>query len=302
MSRREQKLVRFDWAMKHILRDKANFNILEGFLTSLLNEKITVKNVIESEGNKNSPDEKNNRVDLKCVDSNCREMIIEIQSQYEFDYLQRILFGTSKAVVESVKIGGKYRKIPKIISINILYHALEPDENNDYIYHGKTEMKGLHSGKSLVVRQAAALPPAPCEDVFPEYYFLCVGNFKSNKKIGEKIDEWMYFFKTEAIKESFNAPGIKEAEQKFDYISMSKAERDSYDAYMDMLHYNRSSFETAVETAEHKGRTEGRTEGELKARLEVARQFLAMGLSAEQVADGTGLPVGEVKKLGGVLS
>jgi hypothetical protein len=29
-------LVSFDWAIKYLLRDQANFDILEGFLTALL--------------------------------------------------------------------------------------------------------------------------------------------------------------------------------------------------------------------------------------------------------------------------
>ena len=35
-------LVRFDWATKHILRDKANFGVLEGLLTVALKKKITI--------------------------------------------------------------------------------------------------------------------------------------------------------------------------------------------------------------------------------------------------------------------
>lgn len=31
-----QKLVRFDWAIKYLLRSKANFDILEGFLKTEL--------------------------------------------------------------------------------------------------------------------------------------------------------------------------------------------------------------------------------------------------------------------------
>ena len=44
-----KKLVRFDWAMKKMLRHKANFGILEGFLSELLSEEIKIKQIIESE-------------------------------------------------------------------------------------------------------------------------------------------------------------------------------------------------------------------------------------------------------------
>lgn len=43
--------IRFDWAMKCLLRDKANFSVLEGLLTTLLNEKITIRKLLESESN-----------------------------------------------------------------------------------------------------------------------------------------------------------------------------------------------------------------------------------------------------------
>jgi hypothetical protein len=34
--------IRFDWAMKRLLRDKANFAVLEGLITTLLGEKVTL--------------------------------------------------------------------------------------------------------------------------------------------------------------------------------------------------------------------------------------------------------------------
>jgi len=35
-----KNLIRFDWAIKRLLRNKANFGILEGFLSELLEEDI----------------------------------------------------------------------------------------------------------------------------------------------------------------------------------------------------------------------------------------------------------------------
>ena len=61
--------IRFDWAMKRLLRDKANFKVLEGLLTTLLNEKITIKNLLESESNQEEEYDKYNRVDLLAENS-----------------------------------------------------------------------------------------------------------------------------------------------------------------------------------------------------------------------------------------
>ena len=52
-----KRLVRFDWAMKKLLRNKANFSILEGFFSELLSRDITIQNLLESESNKQTKTE-----------------------------------------------------------------------------------------------------------------------------------------------------------------------------------------------------------------------------------------------------
>lgn len=36
---KDNRIIRFDWAAKRLLRNKANFGVLEGFLTVLLGER-----------------------------------------------------------------------------------------------------------------------------------------------------------------------------------------------------------------------------------------------------------------------
>ena len=57
------RYIRFDWAMKRLLRNKASFSVLEGFLTTLLNEKIKIHKLLESESNQEDEFDKYNRVD-----------------------------------------------------------------------------------------------------------------------------------------------------------------------------------------------------------------------------------------------
>jgi len=153
-----KKLVRFDWAMKYILRNKANFDVLEAFLSNLLKEEIKVLDILESESNMEAENRKFNRVDLKCKDSQGRQIIIEIQNQRETDYLQRLLWGTSKAVVEGLQLGSRYSEVVKVISVSILYHTMRVDEkeNTDFIYYGTTELIGLHTKKPLVLHEAVS--------------------------------------------------------------------------------------------------------------------------------------------------
>ncbi|OGO80051.1 MAG: hypothetical protein A2Y21_11170 [Clostridiales bacterium GWC2_40_7] len=193
-----KKLVRFDWAMKYILRNKSNFDVLEAFLSNLLKEEITVLDILESESNRDAwramersemtsqeaENRKFNRVDLKCKDSQGRQIIIEIQNQREADYLQRLLWGTSKAVVESIELGNRYSKVVKVISISILYHTMRVDEkeNTDFIYYGMTELVGLHTKKPLVLHETVSksdkVSVITSKDVFPEYYMIYAEKFQ----------------------------------------------------------------------------------------------------------------------------
>ena len=139
--------IRFDWAMKRLLRNKANFAVLEGLMTTLMKKKIIIKRLLESESNQESEYDKYNRVDLLAEDEQGELLLFEIQNNNEYAYFQRMLFGTSKLVTEYINRGEGYEKIRKIYSINIVYFAL--GSGTDFVYHGKTEFRGLHNNELL---------------------------------------------------------------------------------------------------------------------------------------------------------
>ena len=65
MEELRDRFIRFDWAIKRLLRQKANFGVLEGFLTVFIGEPIKIVDILESEGNQQAEDDKFNRVDIK---------------------------------------------------------------------------------------------------------------------------------------------------------------------------------------------------------------------------------------------
>ena len=294
----QKKLIRFDWAMKYMLRNKANFDVLEAFLSNLLKESITIIDILESEGNQEAENRKFNRVDLNCRDSNGRQIIIEIQNQREVDYLQRILWGTSKAVVDGLELGQAFKEAVKVISISILYHKMRADENEnaDFIYYGTTELVGLHTKKPLVLHESVANgkkePRVTSKDVFPEYYMIYVEKFQD--MINEDIDEWVYFFKHGAIKDDFKSPGILLAAKKLDYLTMNDKERKAYESYLAYLGQEIG----IIENAKAEGRAKGKMEGEMKKAIEIAKNLLKNGFSKEDIAKFTGLSVLEIEKIG----
>lgn len=70
-------LIHFDWAMKRLLRDKSNYVVLEGFLSTLLQEDIHICRFLESESNQSDASNKFNRADILVEDTKGELMIIE---------------------------------------------------------------------------------------------------------------------------------------------------------------------------------------------------------------------------------
>ena len=107
----DNEFIRFDWAVKHMLRDKSNFSILEGLISVLLGENITIVEILESESNQVSRSDKFNRVDVKAKNSKGHIIIVEVQLTRQLNYLERILYGVSKAIVEHLNLGDSYDKV-----------------------------------------------------------------------------------------------------------------------------------------------------------------------------------------------
>ena len=151
MGEKKDLYVRFDWAIKRLLRQKANFGVLEGFLTVFLGERIRIVEILESESNQEGPDEKYNRVDIKALDSKGEIVIIEVQNTRELNFMERLLFGTSKAVTEHIDRGQKYSNVKKVYSISIVYFNI--GEGSDYLYHGQTRFIGVHTHDELLMHE-----------------------------------------------------------------------------------------------------------------------------------------------------
>ena len=286
-----KQLVRFDWAMKRLLRQKANFVILEGFLSELLGEDILIRNILESEGNKEDQFDKFNRVDLLAESVKHRElMLIEVQNSQEYDYFQRMLYGVSKLVTEYIHERQPYAEIRKVYSINIVYFDI--GHGDDYLYHGTTNFLGVHRGDllHLTAHQCDLYKRPTIAALYPEYYLLKVNQFDDVAK--NTLDEWMYFLKHEEIRERPHAKGLREAKKTLEVIKLSENDRQDYKRYVDNLHYQASMAHTQ-EAMKAEGRAEGRAEG-LKA---TARKMLEDGIDAAMILKYTGLTADDLAAL-----
>jgi predicted transposase/invertase (TIGR01784 family) len=292
-----KQLIRFDWAMKRLLRNKANFDILEGFLSELLKEDIKIKQILDSESNKVTDDDKHNRVDILVENSKDELVIIEIQNSKEYDYFHRMLFGASKVITEHIKEGDAYANVKKVISITIAYFDL--GQGKDYVYHGTNVFKGIHKGDILTLsdKQITLYNKTEVHQIYPEYWVIKVSKF--GNRIKDKLDEWIYFLKNSEVKDSFSAKGLKEAGEKLDEMKLSEKERKEYNAYLKKLRDIASEQHTKMADAqdlilaEEKGIEIGATNKEIDAVI----GFYEIGVSTENIAKALKITIDKVLKI-----
>lgn len=277
MKELKDRYIRFDWAIKRLLRQKANFGVLEGFLTVFLGEKITIVELLESEGNQLSEDDKFNRVYAKVLNDKGEIIIVKIQNIRKLYYLEQVLYGVAKTITEYISLG------------------------EDYLYHGQNHFIGVHTKDQLVVntKERSVIVSKLSPEIFPEYILIRINKF--DKIAVTPLEEWMDYLKRGTIRPDTMTPGLGEAREKLRYYSMTPEDRYAYDEHLnavmiqnDVLDsaklegYLEGLAESRAENKE-KGKAKGLAEGEAEANLENAKKMKAMGIDLEMIRQITGI-------------
>ena len=292
--------IRFDWAMKRLLRNKADHVVLEGFLSVIFNRKIKITNILESEGNQDFEEQKFNRVDFLAEDEQGELMLFEIQNSHELDYFHRMAYGTSKVITDYLGKGEPYRNLKKVYSINIVYFTL--GQGKGYAYHGTVDFVNMSDATDvlqLTDGQKRAFKVETVSEIFPEYYLFRVNDF--NKLASSSIEEWISFLKTGEIPDTFTAPGLPEAREILRVDNLSDEDRKIYDRYVETLRFNLSVMDSSriegIQEGMAKGFGKGLEQGAQSEKLETARRMKAEGLDLSLIAKITQLTPDEIAKL-----
>ncbi len=310
--------IRFDWAIKRLLRQKANFDVLEGFLSELLRFDVKIQEIIESESNKEHQNDKFNRVDLLAKNENDELILIEVQNEKQHDYFHRMNYAQAKLITEHIFIGEEYTQVKKVYSINIVYFEL--GQGKDYIYVGNTVFKGLHENDLLQLSktQKEMYSAQNIADLYTSYYIIKTNNFDNIAK--DTLDEWIYFLKNSEIKDEFKAKGLQSAKEKLRVDNLTGFEKEVYDNYIKEQRIRESEIKTAIydglkeykdqlEEAQkqlqmsekqkedaQKQKNEALTK-EKEAKIKLALKMLKYNESIEDISLETGLSKEELHKL-----
>jgi predicted transposase/invertase (TIGR01784 family) len=219
-----------------------------------------------------------------------------------------MLYGVSKSVVEHIFKGDPYSKIRKVYSVNIVYFDL--GKGDDYVYHGFTNFKGLHTNNELELNydeQQNFCDKTLPGDLYPEYYIIKVRGFDDVAK--DTLDEWIYYLKHNKIKDEFTARGLNKAREVLLFDNLSDEEKREYWDSVEANRIKQSEIETALIKGRLEGREEGREEGEVigiakgetkwrtEEKTEIALKMLKKGMSIEDISDMTGLSKEQIEEL-----
>jgi predicted transposase/invertase (TIGR01784 family) len=242
----ERVLISFEYALKHLLRNKVNYDVVEGFLSELLKFDIKVRNIEENESNRKVAHDdyyNYNRVDVLAEDTDGSLISIELQFDVEIDFVDRMLHKRGKVIAGHMRQDDNYPDIKKVYSINMIYFDL--GKGTDYIYRGTTKFKGLHTEDELQLseQKQKMFAGGYHGDIHPEYWILKITAF--DDVVRDTLDEWIYFLRHNEIKDSFKAKGLARAKELLDIEKLTREEYGEYEYLQDVRSHKLSMMASA---------------------------------------------------------
>lgn len=314
----EKTLISFDYAIKYLLKDKGDYEIVEGFISALLGSSgygpVKIKALLDSESNRESKDLKRSIADVIVEDEEGNKYIVEIDRSWTSVFLHKAVFNSSRLIVDSISSNEDYSTIKKVFHINLLYFPFA--NMKAPLHHGRTifhEVDKEHPQRIHLADMGMRMFDA--HNVFPEYFVISVPLF--DDVIRGELDEWLYLAKHSEVKEDFKSPYMKKVQERLSVLKMNHQERDNYRAYLNKSFKERDYIVGAEEKglAEglakglEKGRAEGRAEGLEKGLAEglekgmaegirnTAIKMLAKDIDFNTISEVTGLSLDEIQKL-----
>ncbi|MDR0804415.1 MAG: Rpn family recombination-promoting nuclease/putative transposase [Oscillospiraceae bacterium] len=275
-----------DFVFKRIFGDVRNTDILADFLQSVLTipvEDYLEVSVVDPNFTKDYEDDKLGILDVKVRTKSGRTIDVEIQ-QWAFKNIEeRILFYTSKMLLEQIDEGDNYVKIQQVISILITNYPLY---GTDTAYHHRFKLHDDENGISFTDKlevHTLELTKLPSADDCTRLY------------------EWLKFLKVETREEldmiATENPTINKAKGVLLQMSEDERARMLYDQRMRYEMDMRALMLDARLEGEARGEARGEIKGIAEGKAEVVQIMLRRGKSITDIADDTGLSLSVVQTL-----
>ena len=230
---------------------------------------------------------KNSIVDVLCRDICGRQFCVEMQMEWTLSFKQRVLFNASKLYVSQTQKAEHYSDLKPVYSLNLVNDYIDRDDplfiHNYRIVHDRHSdniIKGLH------------------------FTFIELPKFSPQTMLEKRMAVlWLRFLTEitgttkEVPAELLDNPQINKALEEVEISAFTEEELRAYDKFWDSVRTEKSMLYDSRQKGIEEGVEKGRAEGRAEERLATAKRLLDMGLSAEQAAQGSDLPLNEVMKL-----
>ncbi|CAH1200556.1 hypothetical protein PAECIP111893_01444 [Paenibacillus plantiphilus] len=265
-----------DFVFKRIFGSEENKDVLLAFLNCTFHEAgeppLTEILLMNPYTDKDSPQDKQSIFDIQAKTTEGKLINIEMQLFNRYDNEKRTLYYWSKQYASQLEEGQSYKKLKKCVTINIVNFTILPNARYHNVFHLREKDSGIPLTDDL------------------EIHFLELSKLNDHKTSHSGgLLNWLLFLKSDNIENwevlKMQEPGLGKAMTALEFLSQNAEARRLYEMRQKALHDEASLREGA------------REEGELKGKLEVAAKMLAKGMDMGSVAEFTGLPMEELKKL-----
>jgi hypothetical protein len=243
----EDIYVCFGWLLRNKLHLKAYYSVLNGFLSSLIGDSVTVYDAFQSENTPN--DTYTARLNICSQNNRGEYQLFQIQTCYRNDYINKIISGISELTEISKNHFIPTNKPNKIINITISYETSQICEDN--VYCGKSILYGLKTHKEFpLLPTLDGIKDIVCPELkeSPIFYLLFVNEYRFYDKnyantpytMMSPLEEWMYFLNTGRIHRLFTAKGLNEYKEYFNRERITSKEKEQYERYLKGIQIERN--------------------------------------------------------------
>jgi predicted transposase/invertase (TIGR01784 family) len=251
-------------------------HILRSFLNALLplsdEEQIVSLEYLPAEQVPQIPTRKNSIVDVRCMDKNGRQFIVEMQMNWTSAFMQRMLFNASKAYVRQLDKSENYALLQPVIGLSLLDDIF--DKKTAEFYHhyqivNLQQPERIIEGLQLVFIELPKFKPAELKEDHKQSWIRFLQEIDSEETMQQLCKQ---------------VPEIAEAYELAIESAYSPAELETYDRYWDTIRTER----TLIEESKAESRAEGKIEGASEERAKIRAHMAAKGMSAKEIDDMLG--------------
>lgn len=272
-------------AIKYLLKNKGDYDIVEGFISALLKSEgygpVKITALLDTESNKETAGLKKSVADLIVEDSNGQKYIVEIERASTNNFIHKACFNSSRLIIDSMSSGDDYSTINKVFHITLLYFL--PSNMKKPLYHGKTIFKEIVDKDHVDLHIASLGGQIYDLNILPEYFLISVPLF--DDVIRQEIDEWLYVMKHSDTKEDFKSPYMEKVKERLSILKMNDIDKDGYYRYMKEVLTQRD----IVSAAEARGEAENTKK--------IAKKMLKENIDLKLISKLTNLTIDEINQL-----